>query len=91
MNSLTLYLLGWMFSSFNPESVPADQWRFCELLGKEECKNRLEAHWNTWVTEDDIKTLSEAVSVFWRSIFKRYCQYSVVDKISFFSVLILRA
>eukprot|EP00808_Paulinella_micropora_P007170 g54995.t1 len=37
-----------------------DQWEFCLKLGKTEAKRQLENHWENWVTENDIKTLSEA-------------------------------
>jgi glucan 1,3-beta-glucosidase len=31
----------------------------CDKLGKDECLKRLTKHWNTWLTEEDIKFLSE--------------------------------
>ena len=34
--------------------------RYCETLGKAECRARLEAHWDTWVTEDAIADLAAA-------------------------------
>jgi len=51
---------GWGFSSYNPDSVAADQWNFCTRLGPEECSKRLEAHWDSWVTEADVATLADA-------------------------------
>eukprot|EP00457_Paulinella_chromatophora_P001480 gb/GEZN01001482.1/.p1 GENE.gb/GEZN01001482.1/~~gb/GEZN01001482.1/.p1 ORF type:complete len:719 (-),score=75.90 gb/GEZN01001482.1/:430-2586(-) len=39
---------------------PLDEWHFCSDLGIEEATKQLTKHWDTWVTEDDIKALSEA-------------------------------
>ncbi|KAJ2296008.1 hypothetical protein IWW55_005250 [Coemansia sp. RSA 2706] len=35
-----------------------DEWTFCAVLGKDECQSRLQRHWQSWVTEDDIETLA---------------------------------
>ncbi|KAL6939309.1 exo-1,3-beta-glucanase [Hanseniaspora osmophila] len=34
--------------------IPVDEWHYCEALGYDECANRLEAHWDSWYTEQDI-------------------------------------
>lgn len=40
--------------------VPVDEYHYCKKLGKEVCKQRLESHWKTWITEDDFKQISDA-------------------------------
>jgi hypothetical protein len=49
--------------------VPVDQWTYSEKLramgahsgeGDELLQKRLRKHWNTWVTEDDVRKLAEA-------------------------------
>lgn len=37
----------------------SDEWTYCNILGKEECLCRLQAHWDTYVTEDDFKRFSD--------------------------------
>ncbi|KAJ1823011.1 hypothetical protein LPJ56_000369 [Coemansia sp. RSA 2599] len=39
-------------------NVPVDEWSFCAVLGKQECSRRLRQHWEEWVQESDIQTLS---------------------------------
>lgn len=41
-------------------SSPKDQWTYCETLGAREARSRLEAHWDTWVTNASIVALAEA-------------------------------
>ena len=61
-----LFVLRWikpsLFAEWDPldESAPKDQWTYCETLGAEECLERLEAHWDTWVTESDVASLAGA-------------------------------
>lgn len=49
--------------------VPVDQWTYCEKLramgvhsgeGDELLLKRLRHHWNTWVTQANVKTLAAA-------------------------------
>ena len=49
-----------LFDQFDSHdrSSPVDQWTWCERLGHTECKKQLIDHWDTWLTEDDISTLS---------------------------------
>ncbi|KAJ2801035.1 hypothetical protein H4R20_003834 [Coemansia guatemalensis] len=35
-----------------------DEWTYCQALGKQECLSRLQEHWATFVTEEDISTLA---------------------------------
>lgn len=41
-------------------TAPRDEWGYCKALGKRECRQRLEQHWDTWVTEDIVEELAEA-------------------------------
>lgn len=59
-----LILENWMTPSlFGVTGLPGvgdtetvmDEWRFCFILGQEECEKVLEEHWNTFYTEDDFK------------------------------------
>lgn len=62
-----------MVSPDNPDcfwgSVPVDEWTYCEKLrqlgeekgtGEALVRERLERHWDSWVTEEDIATLAAA-------------------------------
>ena len=40
--------------------VGVDSYTFCEALGAEEANKQLRRHWETWVTEDIVKTLAES-------------------------------
>ena len=35
-----------------------DEWTFCKRLGQQECKEQLQKHWNSWVTQADINKLA---------------------------------
>jgi hypothetical protein len=35
------------------------EYQFVQTLGKEKARELLEKHWDTWVTEDDFRTLSQ--------------------------------
>ncbi|WRT66444.1 uncharacterized protein IL334_003402 [Kwoniella shivajii] len=53
-------LENWMMPSFlDVEPIQNtyinDEWNYCAVLGKEECLTRLEAHWGSYITEDDFK------------------------------------
>jgi len=48
-----------LFEQFDPSQGVKDQYTFCQALGKDECKRQLIEHWSTWVTEEDVKDLSE--------------------------------
>ncbi|KAI9291904.1 glycoside hydrolase, partial [Neoconidiobolus thromboides FSU 785] len=37
-----------------------DEWTLCSTIGKQKCSERLLNHYDTWVTEDDIKTIANA-------------------------------
>lgn len=41
------------------EGVGIDQYSFCEALGPDEGNAVLRAHWDSWVTEEHVKELSE--------------------------------
>ncbi|KAJ2653179.1 hypothetical protein IWW40_000545 [Coemansia sp. RSA 1250] len=40
-------------------TMVVDEWHYCEALGKQECTNRLNRHWSSWVQESDISMLSQ--------------------------------
>jgi len=48
-----------LFEQFDPEDHVQDQWTFCKKLGHDEAHRQLEKHWDTWLTEDDLRTLAE--------------------------------
>ena len=41
------------------EGVGIDSSSFCEALGAEEANKVLRAHWDTWITEEQIKQLAD--------------------------------
>lgn len=47
-------------SLFEPfgDNIPVDEYHYTQALGKEEAKNRLEAHWSSFIVEDDIKQIA---------------------------------
>lgn len=47
-----------LFEQFDPLDNVVDQWRFCEVLGKQECLRQLQHHWDTFVLESDIQLLA---------------------------------
>ncbi|RSH87288.1 hypothetical protein EHS25_003197 [Saitozyma podzolica] len=56
-------LENWMMPSFfevsplDQYNVP-DEWTYCQILGKETCLERLQEHWDTYITEDDFKLMA---------------------------------
>lgn len=48
-----------LFEAFNGSDTPVDEYNYCKTLGKDEAKKRLEKHWQTWITQDDIKHIKE--------------------------------
>lgn len=55
------YITPSLFQAFGEEkNIPVDEYHYTQYLGKEEAKNRLEHHWATWITEEDIKNISDA-------------------------------
>lgn len=53
------YITPSLFDVFG-SSVPVDEYHYCQQLGKQVCKERLETHWKTWYTEDDFKAIKQA-------------------------------
>lgn len=47
---------GWSQNG-DDSQVPVDEYHYCQKLGKTVCKERLETHWKTWITEDDFKQI----------------------------------
>ncbi|KAJ1930077.1 hypothetical protein IWQ60_000620 [Tieghemiomyces parasiticus] len=50
-----------MFTQFDGKPASeqgVDEYTFCQKLGPEEARRQLTQHWDTWVTEDDIRTLA---------------------------------
>ncbi|RUP52071.1 glycoside hydrolase superfamily [Jimgerdemannia flammicorona] len=45
-----------IFNTYAPNA--ADEYTFCQTLGKSAAQSALTAHWDTWVTESDIKQLA---------------------------------
>lgn len=39
------------------EGVGMDSWSFCESLGPEEGNRVMRSHWDSWISEEDIKGL----------------------------------
>jgi glucan 1,3-beta-glucosidase len=37
-----------------------DEYTFCQTLGQAECKNRLESHWSSWITQADFSAIAAA-------------------------------
>lgn len=58
------YITPSLFLAFNATAntteadIPIDEYRYCEVLGTTEAKSRLEAHWNSWITEQDFANIS---------------------------------
>ncbi|KAM9922402.1 hypothetical protein OXX59_005848 [Metschnikowia pulcherrima] len=44
-------------TSKNSSDIPADEWQYCEKLGREEAAKRLEAHWSTFYNETDFEDI----------------------------------
>lgn len=40
-------------------NVPVDEYHYCERLGKGVSSQRLQTHWDNWITEDDISKISK--------------------------------
>lgn len=49
-----------LFEQFDPSEGVVDEWTFCKVLGKIECKKQLDQHYATWIVEDDIRKVAEA-------------------------------
>ncbi|KAJ6257990.1 Glucan 1,3-beta-glucosidase [Drechslerella dactyloides] len=47
----------WADWSANPTAGPVDEYKLCKALGKDACLARLQAHWSTWLTEQDFKDI----------------------------------
>jgi glucan 1,3-beta-glucosidase len=54
------YITPSLFEQFqtNGQSIPVDEYHFCQQLGKEECQNQLNQHWSTWITEEDFENIA---------------------------------
>lgn len=39
--------------------VPVDEYHYCQKLGKEQCQQNLNEHWNTWYTESDFALMKQ--------------------------------
>ncbi|KAK7676565.1 hypothetical protein QCA50_020489 [Cerrena zonata] len=49
-----------VWSKPNDDSqVPVDEYHYTQKLGKEVAKQRLETHWKTWITQDDISKIKQ--------------------------------
>jgi len=55
--------LFYQFIGGHEENTGLDMWTFCEVLGPEEGNRQLRNHWETWVTEDIIRSLSEDMGI----------------------------
>lgn len=56
------YITPSLFDQFVNQSVDKtaiDEYTFCKVLGKQNATAQLTAHWNAWVTEEDIKRISD--------------------------------
>lgn len=50
-----------LFEAFgsNDANVPVDEYHYTQWLGKDEAEKRLQEHWSSWITEEDIKAIAE--------------------------------
>jgi hypothetical protein len=55
--------LFYQFLGGNETAVAMDHYSFCAVLGPEEGNKQLKRHWETWVTEDIIRTLAQSGAV----------------------------
>lgn len=46
-----------LFQAFG-SNMPVDEYHYCQQLGQTEASSRLTQHWNTWITENDFKTIA---------------------------------
>ncbi|KAL3230064.1 hypothetical protein RNJ44_01427 [Nakaseomyces bracarensis] len=40
-------------NAYNDDGIPVDEYHYCEYLGQDEARTRLEQHWSTFYTEQD--------------------------------------
>ena len=55
---LEAYMNPSLFKAFGNDP-PIDEYHYTKKLGKEEAHKRLNKHWDTWITEDDIKHIKD--------------------------------
>ena len=51
--------LFYQFQNRSVQTTAIDSYRFCEVLEGKEANRQLQNHWNTFVTENDLKTLAD--------------------------------
>ncbi|KAI8322745.1 glycoside hydrolase, partial [Martensiomyces pterosporus] len=66
------------FLQFNMTNMPVDEWTFSAVLGKDEAKQQLEDHWDTFVTKDHLETLAE-YGINWIRIPIGYWAFNLTD------------
>ncbi|KAF2093743.1 glycoside hydrolase [Rhizodiscina lignyota] len=49
-----------IFEEWATSQTVKDEYTFCQTLGKTEAKKRLEAHWDSWITEADFAAIKGA-------------------------------
>lgn len=49
-----------LFEQFDPALDVKDMFTFCQVLGRQECKRQLHEHFDSFLTEEDVKTLAKA-------------------------------
>lgn len=54
------YITPSLFKQFevNGQSIPVDEYHFCQQLGKQACQEQLDQHWSTWITEADFADIA---------------------------------
>ena len=55
--------LFYQFNGGNSSTTGIDMYTFCEVLGPEEGNRQLRKHWDTWVTEEIVRDLSENLHI----------------------------
>lgn len=46
-------------NEYNDDGIPPDEYHFCQYLGEEVARSRLEAHWSSWYTEEDFANIAQ--------------------------------
>lgn len=52
------YMTPSLFEAFAPGDIPVDEYHYTQYLGKSLAKDRLEAHWSSFIVEDDLKAIA---------------------------------
>lgn len=50
----------WITPSIFEGNAAVDEWTYTQILGKDAAKSALQAHWNSWITQDDFNQMAKA-------------------------------